>query len=87
MRGLEVILTAVPAGIFCKIYGWRSVDLGPQGGNCQGLSLYIQATFVDIVTLIFVLPQGSATTLMAVRSRPGEDFRAGGPFLPQRSIS
>jgi hypothetical protein len=39
MRGLEVIPTAIPAGIFCKIYGWRSVDVGPQGGDCQGLSL------------------------------------------------
>ena len=39
MRGLEVTLTAVPAGIFCKIYGWRSVAVGPPGGDCQGLSL------------------------------------------------
>jgi hypothetical protein len=42
MRGLDVILTAVPAGIFCKIYGWRSVDVGPQSGDCQGLSLYLK---------------------------------------------
>ena len=41
MRGLDVIRTADPAGIFCKIYGRRSVDVGAQGWDCQGLSRYL----------------------------------------------
>ena len=56
MRGLGVILTAVPAGIFCEISGWRSVDVRPQGGDSQGLSL-TSATLVVIVILVVVPPK------------------------------